>query len=81
MIEPGLDLHHWETRWQQLEDEAVHSPIETLPEMDRLIREMLTTRGFQLEEPVTAEGDDPESSGRYAADLDLQGGAGRKWLH
>jgi len=49
MIEPGLDLHLWESRWQQLEDEAADAPVETLPEMDRLVREMLEQRGFQLD--------------------------------
>jgi hypothetical protein len=67
MTEPGLDLHLWESRWQQLEDEAADAPVETLPEMDRLIQEMLEQRGFQLDEPVTAEGEDPEILKQYEA--------------
>lgn len=67
MSEPGLDLHDWETRWEQLEDAAHESPEEAVSEMDRLIEEMLVERGFQLDEPVTAEGDDPEVVRQFLA--------------
>ena len=71
MIEPGLDLHEWESRWQQLEDEAVDSPVETLPDMARLIEEMLVERGYQLDEPVTAEGEDPEIVKQFLAAVEI----------
>ena len=71
MIEPGLDLHEWESRWQQLEDEAVDSPVETLPDMTRLIEEMLVERGYQLDEPVTAEGEDPEIVKQFLAAVEI----------
>lgn len=67
MVEPGLDLHEWETRWEQLLEEAVDAPAETLPEIDRLIGEMLVGRGFQLDEPVTAEGEEPEIVKQFLA--------------
>ena len=59
-MEPGLDLHLWESRWADLEEAAADTPDETLPEIVRLIEEMLVERGYQLQEPITAEGQDPE---------------------
>jgi hypothetical protein len=31
MQEPGLDLHEWETRWAELEEELAEDPAGTLP--------------------------------------------------
>ena len=59
MEEPGLDMHEWETRWQDLQDEAADDPVQTLPEIVRLVEEMVVGRGF-AEEPVTAEGEAPD---------------------
>jgi hypothetical protein len=67
MVEPGLDLHDWQTRWEQILEDAEDSPGEALPEMDALVREMLTTRGYQLDEPVTASGEEPEVVRQYFA--------------
>jgi DNA-binding FadR family transcriptional regulator len=58
--EPGLDLHEWETRWQELQDLAAESPAETLPEIARLIEQMLTERGYDLANPVIVENEDPD---------------------
>ena len=55
MTEPGLDLHEWESQWAQLQEDAADSPDEALPELVRLIEEMLTDRGFDLENPVVVE--------------------------
>ncbi len=60
MTEPGLDLHEWETRWAELQELAADAPDETLPEVVRLVEEMLVERGYDLENPVVAEGDDPD---------------------
>jgi hypothetical protein len=60
IVEPGLDLHEWETRWQELQDAAAESPAEALPEIVRFVEELLRARGFQLDEPVTAEGNDAD---------------------
>jgi hypothetical protein len=46
MHEPGLDLHEWETRWQQLLEVAHESPADAVGEMDRLLDEMLGERDF-----------------------------------
>jgi hypothetical protein len=58
--EPGLDLHEWETRWQELQDLAADAPDETLPEIVRFVEQMLVERGFQLDDPVSAAGADPD---------------------
>lgn len=58
MFEPGLDLHEWETRWQELQDWAAEAPGEALPEIVRFVGHILAERGVRLDEPVTAEGYD-----------------------
>ncbi len=55
MTDPGLDLHEWESQWAQLQEDAADSPEEALPEIVRLIGEMLADRGFDLENPVVVE--------------------------
>lgn len=55
MTDPGLDLHEWETRWSDLQDQAADAPDEALPEVVRLVEEMLADRGFDLENPVVVE--------------------------
>jgi hypothetical protein len=67
MVEPGLDLHDWDTRWEQFLEDAEDSPAEALQEMDRLLAEMLTARGYQLNEPVTASGEEPEVVRQFLA--------------
>jgi hypothetical protein len=44
VFEPGLDLHEWETRWQELQDAAADAPDEALPE---IVEQMLVERGFE----------------------------------
>jgi hypothetical protein len=75
VTEPGLDLHEWETQWQQLQDESVDEPAQTLPEIVRLVGTMLRERGFQLEEPVTAEGDDVDIVRNFVAARELAAAA------
>lgn len=41
MQEPGLDLHEWETRWAELEEEFAEDPAGTLPEACDLIEAVL----------------------------------------
>ena len=60
MTDPGLDLHEWETRWSDLQDQAADAPDEALPEVVRLVQEMLLERGYDLDNPVVAETDDPD---------------------
>jgi hypothetical protein len=71
VYEPGLDLHEWETRWQALQEAAADAPDEALPEIVRFVEEMLTKRGFRLEEPVTTEGEAPDVVRDFLAARDV----------
>jgi hypothetical protein len=71
VTEPGLDLHEWETRWQELEDDFADAPDETLPELVRFVEELLVERGYQLDEPVTVEGEDPDVARQFLAAREL----------
>jgi hypothetical protein len=71
VTEPGLDLHEWQTRWQELEDAFAEAPDETLPEIVRFVEELLVERGYQLDEPVTAEGEDPDIVRQFLAAREL----------
>jgi hypothetical protein len=71
VVEPGLDLHEWETRWQELEEAAADAPDEALPEIVGLVGEMMAARGLDLKEPVTAEGADVDLVRDYLAARDV----------
>jgi N-acetyl-anhydromuramyl-L-alanine amidase AmpD len=60
MTEPGGDLHDWETRWADLQEVAADTPAEALPEVVKLVEEMLAERGYDLENPVVEENEDPD---------------------
>jgi len=64
MQEPGLDLHEWETRWQQLLEVAEESPADAVGEMDRLLEETLQERGLF--------GADDEATRQFEAARDLR---------
>jgi hypothetical protein len=44
MQDPGLDLHEWTTRWEQLWEVAEESPADAVSELDRLVEQMLGER-------------------------------------
>lgn len=67
MLEPGLDLHEWETWWAELEPLVEDSPREALPELDRLVEGILEARGFAPNDPVAAQGDEPEILANFRA--------------
>jgi hypothetical protein len=67
MQEPGLDLHAWESEYESLEPDLEDDPTRALPELANLVERMLGERGYQLEEPVTAQGNDPEILAEYRA--------------
>ena len=67
MLEPGLDKHEWESRWQQLEEDIESSPAEALPEVDRLVHEMLEARGYAIDDSVVREGDDRDIVAEFLA--------------
>lgn len=70
MSEVGLDLHEWETRWQELQDAIADDPEQALPEVVSFVGEMLAEAGFDLDE-ITAEGDDPDIRRDYIAAREL----------
>ena len=71
MLEPGLDRHEWESRWQSLEEELEDSPRDVLPELDLLVEQMLEERGYAVDDPVAREGDDREVVAEFLAAREL----------
>ena len=67
MLEPGLDRHEWESRWESLEEELEDSPRDVLPELDELVAQMLEERGFAVDDAVAREGDDREVVAEFLA--------------
>ncbi len=47
--EPGLELHEWETRWQELEPALADDPFAALPEACDLVEQTLTESGIGTE--------------------------------
>ena len=71
MTDPGFDLHDWETRWSDLQDQAADAPDEALPEVVQLVEEMLLARGYDLENPVIEEDEDPDMTRSFLAARDI----------
>jgi len=71
MTDPGLDLQGWETRWSDLQDQVADAPDEALPEVVRLVEEMLTDRGFDFENPVVVEDESRDIVSDFFAARDI----------
>jgi hypothetical protein len=69
-LEPGLDLHEWETRWAELEPELA-SPAEALPAVADVVETMLVERGLEPRDPVTADGVEREILDQFRAARDI----------
>jgi hypothetical protein len=67
MLEPGLDKHEWESLWQSFEEDLEAAPAEALPELDRLVEQMLEARGYAIGDPVVREGDDRDIVAEFLA--------------
>ena len=67
MLEPGLDKHEWESQWQSLEEDLEDAPAEALPEVDRLVEQILVARGYAIDDPVAREGDDRDIVAEFLA--------------
>lgn len=67
MYDPGLNRHEWESEWQALEDDLRTDPAHALPELDRLVTRMLEESGYELTDPMVAEGDEREIVAEYLA--------------
>ena len=68
-IEPGLDLHDWQTQMESLQEQLEDSPEEALPDLADLVERMLVERGVidETGEPVTESTRDPEIVDRLRA--------------
>lgn len=71
MQDPGLDRHDWSSRFEALEPELRDDPQEALPELRRLVEEILAERGYHLDDPVALEGDDPEVVATFVSAREL----------
>jgi hypothetical protein len=67
MLDPGLDRHEWESRWESLGEELEDSPRDVLPELDLLLAEMLDESGYAIEDAVAREGEAPEVVTEFTA--------------
>jgi hypothetical protein len=68
MVEPGFDLHEWETEWAGLEESMADDPVGSLSEVNDLVTRMLEERGFPVHDPVAgAEGEEDEIMSAYRA--------------
>jgi hypothetical protein len=65
--EPGLDRHEWESAWASIEDDLRDDPDAAVSQLADLAREMLLTRGYELDDPVERAGDEPEIVATYRA--------------
>jgi hypothetical protein len=76
--DPGLDRHDWSSRYASIEEDLRDDPQGALPELRRLVGEMLEERGYHPTDPVASEGDDPEVIATFesARDLSLRCEAG-----
>jgi hypothetical protein len=55
-LEPGLDLHEWETRWAEIEESLGEDPTEALPAACDEVEELLRIRaGDELLEQQAPE--------------------------
>jgi len=70
MLDPGLDRHDWESQWASLEDDIRESPREVLPELERLLAQMLEEAEL---DPTAQPGDDePEILAEFRAGQELR---------
>jgi hypothetical protein len=82
MSEPGLDLHEWESEWASVAEEQDADPAAALSRYADLVEQMLLSRGYRVDDPVAASGDEPEivttyTSGREVAERAEVGSASR----
>ncbi len=69
-MEPGLDLHEWQTRLEQLQPALHETPDAALPELADLVGEIMEARGYQLGERTTEAGEERELVASYDAARD-----------
>jgi hypothetical protein len=65
MQEPGLDRHEWESEFESQEPDLRDSPADALPGFADLVERMLEERGFDVNDPVARESEEPEIVREY----------------
>jgi hypothetical protein len=58
--EPGVDLHEWQSMWASVEQDLADDPDAALSQLADIAERMLRARGYDLDDPVQLEGDEPE---------------------
>lgn len=66
-LEPGLDLHEWQSERASIDDDAGDAPDEAVRRLADLVHEMLVARGYDVEDRVAREGHEPELVVGYVA--------------
>ena len=67
MTEPGLDLHEWETMWASVAEDRDDDPDAALSQFADIVGRMLRSRGYTVDDPVEASGDEHEIVTTYFA--------------
>jgi hypothetical protein len=65
--DPGADLHLWESAWASIAEDADGDPDAALSQYADLVRRMLGASGYAVDDPVVAQGDEPEVVRAYLA--------------
>jgi hypothetical protein len=66
-VEPGLDLHFWESAWASIEEDAPDDPDAAVGRLADVVRDMLVSSGYALDDPVAREGGELEIVKAYQA--------------
>jgi hypothetical protein len=66
-VPAGFDEHDWESTWASVEEVAEENPDAALSQYVDLMEQMLTARGFALDDPVARQGEEPEVVRTYLA--------------
>jgi hypothetical protein len=67
LLDPGVDLHIFETEWAAAWEDVHSDPAESLPVLDEIIGRMLESAGYAPDDDVARAGDEREVLDRYLA--------------
>ena len=67
VVDPGVDLHIFETEWAAAWEDVHTDPAESLPVLDEIIGRMLDAAGYAPDDEVARAGDEREVLDRYLA--------------